>query len=1557
MFRPFAHSHRRPPRRGVTLLFVLSFLVILTIVGLLFLLYSAQSLRVATYYRDGQSDTGKMNPDPNSTINLFFSQLIYDTDDDVTGVRSGLRGHSLGRAMYGKSPDPLPRWGGTPYNGVGIFHEPTIVGTDRAQQVNNTVVMVDTNADGVLDSPYLIDPEWTGSRPQQGNQLLPFANSLANRAYVSKAVGHTYPDLNNFAVAMVDPRTGEVTMPSFHRPWLTGPIAPGAAIWNAPDGKLRLIRPFPRDNPGFPYPGDATGDVKNLPGAPGGNDSIWIDINAPIITINGRAMKPLIAPLILPLDGLLNLSAHGNTHGQGGAHFSYAGYGAWEVNIGRVITGLANSEAERRALIGEQSNGWASGRGRPRAKNGTTTRPYDPYSPNGTDLPAYAPVGWPVSGSPVPTMTYPNGGSLTGLPGFANFQNTNASIEGPWMFNWTEWPDTPQFGTRVYSASDIKRMILRYAFTPDFHNQAEVALFAPTTLRGNQGTYQFLVAPQSTTLPQQAPPPPMQAYLRDPAHALRGQFTTLGYTLQRPAMTPTYLNLDATTALALDARAGQRKPVPGSQIYPAPTIPGAVSDFGIAGTSPRWVNMRAAIGSVDLNRAMADWRDLTSAPNVPNPQPLSPTNMSNAAQALADRQQLAGDIFVRLVVAAGAAGYVDPNTGALILPDPNSTPPYQLVIPGGTTVQYTVQNYDALRYLAQLAVNITDYIDNDDIMTPFVFNSISNTPNDPANYSTAQIGNRVVFGFELPRLVINEFYSEIDNDPADPVDGPPDPMTGAPQAPNGPVQVRFWLELLNPTSAASATANGPLGNGAVQLWAGTYSPYQIQLSRAYRTTGVPMGQDVDLAGYLSNPANTTGRLGLPSVAFATPDATFTFSATTISVNPNGGAYAPATPLPANGIVLVGPPTAAKGDEFNPAGAGGVWANQNYIQSGQLGPARTSTGMGYTVPIQPAATFSTTEFRDQAALLRRLANPYLPPNDPAGTFDPSLPVNPYITVDWITGPSFDATHRGMGQGANRNPRGAMNANGYDPVAERFSVGKMQPYAGRSVATIRNGAPGMPNYNVYNGNTGYGVNSNLQNSMVRDQTTVPPMPNNEKAPKNTFGRHNGATGAPPAGPTWTAGAPATLTDTIMAPYDWLVHLDRKVVNQAELLQVRDSKPHLVTNEFIVPTPNAPPGVTYDTSYVGWQSPNMRRALEFLTVRPWTQGVPHGGRVAGQINLNVTQSDQIFLALLDPPNVGAFTDPFVTNLWQNWSSTRTPTVLPNRTLPNGTPVQVRRPDATMLETLGGTGDAPFLPFGAPAVVGGSPFAYFSGNFDYSILRNNPVGSPSRPALYLGSPTDHSYLQTEALRKMLNNSTTRSSVFAVFLTIGYFEVTDPDPVRPLPPHVNWPVNIPPPNRLGNEVYNIVPGDMRVKVNAIIDMSMMALNADPTVPPAPATVLPFFTSLEQTAYAGSTTLSIAYTQHNPGSSLVVASDGVDVAITPGTKLVLGYGVEQQVVDVTAIGPAGSPTVTISPALTRTAWGGSCVSNVRPGYADPQPGFSVTAPTSKPLVPYYELIR
>ena len=151
---------------------------------------------------------------------------------------------------------------------------------------------------------------------------------------------YTYPDLNNFFLAAVN-AYGQVLTPSYHRTWLFNPNNAfndmTNANWTNAQGKYLTLRPRPAEHPQFPIPDDATGDVKNLLWTEGGNDSIWIDLGAPVMTApDGTQYKMLFAPLIVDLDGRINLNTAGNILGPP-THVSNQGWGPWEVNLAKVL--------------------------------------------------------------------------------------------------------------------------------------------------------------------------------------------------------------------------------------------------------------------------------------------------------------------------------------------------------------------------------------------------------------------------------------------------------------------------------------------------------------------------------------------------------------------------------------------------------------------------------------------------------------------------------------------------------------------------------------------------------------------------------------------------------------------------------------------------------------------------------------------------------------------------------------------------------------------------------------------------------------------------------------------------------------------------------------------------------------------------------------------------------------------------------------------------------------------------------------------------------------------
>jgi len=930
--------------------------------------------------------------------------------------------------------------------------------------------------------------------------------------------------------------------------------------------------------------------------------------------------------------------------------------------------------------------------------------------------------------------------------------------------------------------------------------------------------------------------------------------------------------------------------------------------------------VNAAIGGIDLNRSLADYR-------VNPRQALSPGNIGNAAAADADRQRFAMDIFARLIVAAGI-----PATDATANPGVPSVTVTIFAAP--LTAQYNV-----LRSLAQLSANIVDYIDSDDISTRFVWNA-----------AAGAVGDSTVFGVEKPRLVLSEVYSELTNDPNGP-DATFGARVGLPLAqPNATsaAHVRFWLELQNPTSTAYVGGTGPLGSGAVNVRYtaadGAAIPYSVYTVEIVQDQKVP-GNSV--ADYLRNPlnannpaANVTGS----SNAVSPPALIFDFSTADAMAQRT---VSPANGNPAGGMVICAanvpmpPGTKTLNPEFNPA-------FPNVINGTAPGMAGSLT---YTVPLVNAQAGN----QQHVVMLRRLANPYLIES----------PTNPYITVDTIT--NVRTADRLLRTNGSNTDRPALpTAGGFEsdsapvaPVQDQRpqSTGKVQPYAAWAVAGTAVAPPRFPQ------------------SLVLFQDPAAPA----NGIRHTFGRQNSKAAAA-GGATYIPANPAAPTDasllgneSLMAPYDWLVHLDRPLINPTELLHVSYGKPHELTLQFI--TPNGTPqnaGADINKFSGSLQTvaltntiPQLYRALDLLRIQPYGNMTAAGGRLPGRINLNTIQDKRVWDALFDAQIGNGFTQADVDTMWTGLMQSRTLN-LNNRTDATGAVNSCPIPGSSVYDTNTNAGDRPFLPFGVanvPAVAPGPPpppfYAGGSGIGDTVLRGINPA--TGLPWILTNNGT-HPYQKAEALRKIWNNTTTVSHSFAVWVTVGYFEVESETPSPIALPAGGNAVFV----RLGKEYYDKVPGDMRHKFFAIVDRSNVTLQ--PIMPPAGVNPhfasRPFFTTLEGTAAAGTNTLQIAtaggMTGPQPGK---VYSDNVELTFGGGSQLVVGIGANQEVVTIdpnVAMGYTagyGITTVTLTSPLVKHHAPGESVSNARPGNPGPQPGFDVNKDMYKPVVPHWSRIK
>ncbi len=1290
---------RTPPearRSGIVLLVVITLLTLFAVVGITFVIYSQAEAASSRAWRESET-LQRPDLDPEMLLAYFLGQLVYDTDN----TNSALRGHSLGRTMYGKAGNSIP------FNGAGRLH---------------------TDPNPANDDFYKIDyTNYTGGAARDPDQS------------GSPNVPYTYPDYNNLFLSAVRASDGAVLIPSYFRA-------------NPQQGQGPItLRPNATYHPQFPVMEDAGGDVKNLADSPGtliggnlaNNDSVWLDLGFPVMkAADGRKFKPLFAPLIQDLDNRVNVNVHGNKFGtwdtqRGGGlgdrgtfwSTSEHGWGPWEVNPAKVLKGLDSPgapewQAEWRYLL--------------LGKNGVQGRCDSQAWFYAVRWPVLPPQEFWIKGK-FYSMTDANchicgqgNLSLPGSPQFAWFPQG-----GNWYRTPGSSPDCPfpsahlDYGRDNFTGGDETPYPTFYNFfDPSGWNAFEAGArdrcFPISSMeallryndRGSPALTSdlFRLCPQSFGDPTLGPP-------------ARRLVTTHAFDVDRPGVVPCIWDpAQQPYTLAGNSLYPTGDPVP----FPAAPLaaPPANSEFSATGQA-----LTAALGRIDLNRKLPDYPGADGGTmQIPNG---SYAQFQTAQQA---RQDFAQEIFDCLRKVTGAG---DPNDASLPADQKN-----------------------ALRWLAQLSVNIVDFVDSDDYITPFAWSKPD--PNSRGSWQW-------VYGTELPRLVVNEVYAEIGNDASDPLNGA--------QA-TKPYKVKFWVELHNPFRS-DIFGNLSEGGAARLQTPGGDAVYQLvvagQPNNNLRSASNVLG-DPDAA----NIKTVVSKWEPEPAPAAQPTLAATEYVLVRSFHSISDGQTQGTDGSNRGFALVGPK-----DDF--PGQGGPTPTLR-VKDQQANGNRSS--LVYEAPLST----DMTALPKHTLLLRRLACPTMPPQS-----DPNQDnYNPYVTVDYAEDvPTNDAV--------------ANDANGmHNPtaVAQRFAVGRNQPYA---------------------------ADKSQQNSQSDQANQL------QNQPQHTFFKIN---------------------YQHVTPFDWLFFLDRPTHNPMELLQVSGFKPHELTQQFMTGgiDPQTSQPRNKHTHRAAWYDEKARiyRLFEFLRGGHRIQGVPLGGRTLGKININTIWDPETFRALCDRRPSDFFSDTDVDNAFTALVQSRTPT---------GTP---------------GTNDRPFRGMASACSPAGQQYASGSGIDDTFLRSAGDANDPNRRLFEVanlpGYANGHPFCKSQMMPKIFGNTTTRSNVFAVWVTVGFFEVLDDS-------------NAYKPPVLGKELGRAENRHVRHRMFAVVDRSNLTF--DPAAP-TKAGARPFFMDVRSAVTTAPAAATITLT------AVTGNYEELRFAIQQGDKLTIDAGPRQETITVQNVNVAAN---------------------------------------------------
>jgi hypothetical protein len=331
---------------------------------------------------------------------------------------------------------------------------------------------------------------------------------------------------------------------------------------------------------------------------------------------------------------------------------------------------------------------------------------------------------------------------------------------------------------------------------------------------------------------------------------------------------------------------------------------------------------------------------------------------------------------------------------------------------------------------------------------------------------------------------------------------------------------------------------------------------------------------------------------------------------------------------------------------------------------------------------------------------------------------------------------------------------------------------------------------------------------------------------------------------------------------------------------------------------------------------------------------QWVPVGGRATGRMNINTMWDPEIFSALGDKAPNHFYSQADIDTFFVKMMASRSPAGVP------------------------GPNDRPFRGMATPFTLAGDPQYPMGIGIEDTMLRPDPTdANPNQalkrrlfePEVLNANANGHPYIKYEFLKKVFNSFTTRSNVFAVWLTVGFFEVVEDTGYAGTPP------------KLGQEIGRAENRHIRHRMFAIVDRTNVTIAFDPLnrqLIPGINGPRPFFIpSHSRVPGAGLHTIDV------PGISGVYEYN--PWSIRAGDFLVVDSGQNQEViqvmearlVDPTIDPPSNKGPYVIKALFARSHASRFAISNAVLGNPGPQPRFDMRHPAYQGVVRFFSIIE